>query len=135
MDPKDPILPLPNKTPFHLPLSPSQYSRTLSRRPMLVFRACTATLRSPRVLHCRSKLACRFWITLGQSLYTVKLTNVSVPADDTNPVQNVEKTFQLTKVHMDLLAKPEFKIQVRLSEQSIDMGLNFLEPIGTMTTL
>ncbi|KAK1435158.1 hypothetical protein QVD17_00918 [Tagetes erecta] len=60
---------------------------------------------------CRLARADPFWITMGQPLYPVKLTIASVPADGTSPVQNVEKTFQLTKADKDMLAKPEFELQ------------------------
>ncbi|KAK9079078.1 hypothetical protein SSX86_000748 [Deinandra increscens subsp. villosa] len=60
---------------------------------------------------CRLAHADPFWVTLRHPLYPVKLTIVCVPTDGTNPVQNVEKTFQLTKLDRDLLAKPEFEIQ------------------------
>ncbi|KAI3823243.1 hypothetical protein L1987_04676 [Smallanthus sonchifolius] len=60
---------------------------------------------------CRLARADPFWVTMGHPLYPVKLTIASVPADGTSPVQNVEKTFQLTKADRDLLAKPEFELQ------------------------
>ncbi|KAL8198101.1 hypothetical protein R6Q57_024398 [Mikania cordata] len=49
---------------------------------------------------------------MGHPLYPVKLTIASVPtADSANPVQSVEKTFQLTKADKDLLSEPEFELQ------------------------
>ncbi|KAL4592523.1 hypothetical protein LXL04_005521, partial [Taraxacum kok-saghyz] len=33
------------------------------------------------------------------------------PTDGTNPVQSVEKTFQLTRADRDLLVKPEYDVQ------------------------
>ncbi|KAK9072596.1 hypothetical protein SSX86_009031 [Deinandra increscens subsp. villosa] len=60
---------------------------------------------------CRLARADPFWVTMGHPLYPVKLTIASVPTDGTSPVQNVEKTFHLTKADRDLLAKPEFELQ------------------------
>nr|XP_043629181.1 E3 SUMO-protein ligase SIZ1 isoform X2 [Erigeron canadensis] len=60
---------------------------------------------------CRLGRADPFWVTMGHPLYPVKLTIASVPTDGTSPMQNVEKTFQLTKVDRDLLARPEFELQ------------------------
>ncbi|XP_023729790.1 E3 SUMO-protein ligase SIZ1 isoform X1 [Lactuca sativa] len=60
---------------------------------------------------CRLGRADPFWVTMGHPLYPVKLSIANVPTDGTNPVQSVEKTFQLTKADRDLLAKPEFELQ------------------------
>ncbi|KAI7730845.1 hypothetical protein M8C21_002066 [Ambrosia artemisiifolia] len=60
---------------------------------------------------CRLAHADPFLVSLGHPLYPVKLNIASVPTDGTSPVQNVEKTFQLTKADRDLLAKPDFDIQ------------------------
>ncbi|KAL8227224.1 hypothetical protein R6Q57_017056 [Mikania cordata] len=61
---------------------------------------------------CRLARADPFWVTMGHPLYPVKLTIASVPtADSANPVQSVEKTFQLTKADKDLLSEPEFELQ------------------------
>ncbi|XP_071698737.1 E3 SUMO-protein ligase SIZ1-like isoform X2 [Rutidosis leptorrhynchoides] len=61
---------------------------------------------------CRLVRADPFWVTMGHPLYPVKLAITSIPTDGTSPVQNIEKTFQLTKAYRDLLGKPEFELQV-----------------------
>ncbi|KAJ0941368.1 putative chromatin regulator PHD family [Helianthus annuus] len=61
---------------------------------------------------CRLARADPFWVTMGNPLYPLKLTIASVPTDGTSPMQNVEKTFHLTKADRDLLAKSEFELQV-----------------------
>lgn len=60
---------------------------------------------------CRLIRADPFWVTVGHPLNPLKLTITSVPADGTNPVQSVEKTFQLTRADKDLLAKTEYDVQ------------------------
>ncbi|KAL8217207.1 hypothetical protein R6Q57_024044 [Mikania cordata] len=60
---------------------------------------------------CRLAHADPFWLTVGHPLSPVKLSIASVPTDGANPVQKVEKTFQLSKADRALLAKPEFEIQ------------------------
>ncbi|PNX79677.1 E3 sumo-protein ligase siz1-like protein, partial [Trifolium pratense] len=44
-------------------------------------------------------------------LFPVKLITTHIPTDGTNPVQSVEKTFQLTRATKDLLLKQDFEIQ------------------------
>ncbi|XP_026433698.1 E3 SUMO-protein ligase SIZ1-like [Papaver somniferum] len=41
----------------------------------------------------------------------IKLTALSIPTDETNPMQNVEKTFQLTRADRDMVQKPEYDVQ------------------------
>ncbi|XP_043718706.1 E3 SUMO-protein ligase SIZ1-like [Telopea speciosissima] len=60
---------------------------------------------------CRISRADPFWVTLAHSLLPVKLTTSNIPTDGTNPLQNVERTFQLTRADRDLLQKPEYDVQ------------------------
>ncbi|XP_058182735.1 E3 SUMO-protein ligase SIZ1-like isoform X2 [Rhododendron vialii] len=60
---------------------------------------------------CRLRRADPFWTTVTHPLYPVKLTTTNVPTDGTNPVQSVEKTFQLSRVDKELLAKQEYDVQ------------------------
>lgn len=60
---------------------------------------------------CRLNRADPFWLTMGHPLYPVKMITTSAPTDGTNPVQSVEKTFQLTRADRDLLLKPEYDVQ------------------------
>ncbi|CAN4120344.1 unnamed protein product [Withania somnifera] len=60
---------------------------------------------------CRLVRADPFWVTMGHPLYPSKLAITSVPADGTNPVQSIEKTFQITRADRDLLAKQEYDLQ------------------------
>ncbi|KAI3857850.1 hypothetical protein MKX03_009969 [Papaver bracteatum] len=60
---------------------------------------------------CRINRADPFWVTVAQPLPPVKLTVTSLPADGTNPVQTVEKTFQLTRVDRELVQKGEYDVQ------------------------
>ncbi|CDP07144.1 unnamed protein product [Coffea canephora] len=60
---------------------------------------------------CRLTRADPFWVTMAHPLYPVKLLITSVPADGSNPVQSIEKTFQLTRADKDLLSKQEYDVQ------------------------
>ncbi|XP_024982902.1 E3 SUMO-protein ligase SIZ1-like isoform X1 [Cynara cardunculus var. scolymus] len=60
---------------------------------------------------CRLGRADPFWVTVAHPLLPVKLTIANAPADGTNPMQSVEKTFQLTRVDKELLVKPEYDVQ------------------------
>ncbi|KAG2673796.1 hypothetical protein I3760_13G106500 [Carya illinoinensis] len=60
---------------------------------------------------CRLSRADPFWVTVANPLYPVKWTNTKIPTDGTNPVQSLEKTFQLTRADKDLLAKQEYDVQ------------------------
>ncbi|XP_041023574.1 LOW QUALITY PROTEIN: E3 SUMO-protein ligase SIZ1-like [Juglans microcarpa x Juglans regia] len=60
---------------------------------------------------CRIKRADPFWVTVVDILSPVKLVASTIPTDDTNPLQNVEKTFQLTKDDRDLLQNTEYDVQ------------------------
>ncbi|KAF7153219.1 hypothetical protein RHSIM_Rhsim01G0195800 [Rhododendron simsii] len=60
---------------------------------------------------CRLRRADPFWTTVAHPLYPVKLTTTNVPTDGTNPVQSVEKTFQLTRADKEKLAKQEYDVQ------------------------
>ncbi|KAF5467150.1 hypothetical protein F2P56_017007 [Juglans regia] len=60
---------------------------------------------------CRIKRADPFWVTVVHILSPVKLVASTIPTDDTNPLQNVEKTFQLTKDDRDLLQNTEYDVQ------------------------
>ncbi|GAB2285091.1 SUMO ligase siz1, variant 2 [Dionaea muscipula] len=59
---------------------------------------------------CRLNRADPFWISLEHPLYPVKLITTNAPADGSTPVQGVEKTFQLSRAHRDLVAKPEYDV-------------------------
>ncbi|KAM7522316.1 hypothetical protein LguiA_012218 [Lonicera macranthoides] len=60
---------------------------------------------------CRLTRSDPFWVTVAHPLLPVKLTITNIPTDGTNPVQNVERTFQLTRADKDLLAKQEYDVQ------------------------
>ncbi|XP_059431222.1 E3 SUMO-protein ligase SIZ1 isoform X2 [Corylus avellana] len=60
---------------------------------------------------CRLNRADPFYVTMASPLHPVKLTTTNIPADGTNPVQSLEKTFQLTRVDKDLLSKQEYDVQ------------------------
>ncbi|KAI9196046.1 hypothetical protein LWI28_020500 [Acer negundo] len=60
---------------------------------------------------CRLSRADPFWITVAHPLYPVKLITTSPPMDGTNPVQSVEKTFQLTRADKDLISKQDYDVQ------------------------
>ncbi|CAI9105156.1 OLC1v1004016C1 [Oldenlandia corymbosa var. corymbosa] len=60
---------------------------------------------------CRLSRADPFWVTIANPLYPVKLLITSIPADGSNPVQSIEKTFQLTRADKDLLSKQEYDVQ------------------------
>lgn len=60
---------------------------------------------------CRINRADPFWVTLAHPLLPVKLITSNVSTDGTNPVQNLEKTFQLTRADRDLLQKSEYDLQ------------------------
>ncbi|OWM84169.1 hypothetical protein CDL15_Pgr028161 [Punica granatum] len=53
----------------------------------------------------------RFWVTMTNPLNPVKLPVTSIPTDGANPVQSVDRTFQLTRADKDLLSKPEYDVQ------------------------
>lgn len=61
---------------------------------------------------CRLSRADPFWVTIGHPLYPVKLNASNVPTDGTNPLQRVEKTFQLSRTDKDLFSKHEYNVQV-----------------------
>ncbi|KAE9587946.1 putative chromatin regulator PHD family [Lupinus albus] len=60
---------------------------------------------------CRLSRADPFWVSVAHPLVPVRLTTTSIPTDGTNPVQSVEKTFQLTRADKDLISRPEFDVQ------------------------
>ncbi|KAJ8751353.1 hypothetical protein K2173_016547 [Erythroxylum novogranatense] len=60
---------------------------------------------------CRLSRADPFWVTIAHPLHPVKLATTNIPTDGSNPVQVVEKTFQLTRADRDLLAKQEYDVQ------------------------
>ncbi|KAI8525930.1 hypothetical protein RHMOL_Rhmol13G0269000 [Rhododendron molle] len=69
---------------------------------------------SPAIFYCelcRLTRADPFWLTVAHPLYPVKLITTSIPTDGTNPVQSVEKTFQLTRTDKDLLSKQDYDVQ------------------------
>ncbi|KAI3743208.1 hypothetical protein L1987_60914 [Smallanthus sonchifolius] len=60
---------------------------------------------------CRLGRADPFMVTVAHPLFPVKLFIANAPTDGTNPMQSVEKTFQLTRADRDLLVKPEYDVQ------------------------
>ncbi|XP_059295628.1 uncharacterized protein LOC132048965 [Lycium ferocissimum] len=60
---------------------------------------------------CRLSRADPFWEMIENPLYPVKLVFTSVPADGTNIVERIEKTFQLSRARRYLLAKQEYDLQ------------------------
>ncbi|XWS28426.1 hypothetical protein CRYUN_Cryun25bG0067800 [Craigia yunnanensis] len=60
---------------------------------------------------CRLSRADPFWLTIAHPLYPVKLAVVNIPTDGSNPMQSVEKTFQITRADKDLLTKQEYDVQ------------------------
>ncbi|XP_076950206.1 E3 SUMO-protein ligase SIZ1-like isoform X2 [Bidens hawaiensis] len=60
---------------------------------------------------CRLTRADPFWVTVSHLLVPVKLVIANVPTDGTNPMQSIEKTFQLTRADRDMLVKPEYDVQ------------------------
>ncbi|CAA2997053.1 E3 SUMO- ligase SIZ1 isoform X1 [Olea europaea subsp. europaea] len=60
---------------------------------------------------CRLRRADPFWVTVAHPSYPVKLTIANVPSDGSNPVQSIEKTFQLTRADKDLSSKQEYDVQ------------------------
>ncbi|PIA38617.1 hypothetical protein AQUCO_02700085v1 [Aquilegia coerulea] len=60
---------------------------------------------------CRITRADPFWVPVAHPLLPVKLSTSTIPTDGTNPVQNVDKTFQLTRADRDLLQKNEYDVQ------------------------
>ncbi|XP_022745340.1 E3 SUMO-protein ligase SIZ1-like isoform X2 [Durio zibethinus] len=68
----------------------------------------------PAIFHCemcRINRADPFYITVAHLISPVKLIAGNIPSDGTNPLLNVEKTFQLTRADSDLLQKSEYDIQ------------------------
>eukprot|EP01018_Ginkgo_biloba_P022238 Gb_39019 [translate_table: standard] len=61
---------------------------------------------------CRINRGDPFWVTLAQPLLPTKLTTSTMTAEGSSPLQNVEKTFVLTRADRDLLQKPGYDIQV-----------------------
>ncbi|KAI8563867.1 hypothetical protein RHMOL_Rhmol03G0142400 [Rhododendron molle] len=53
----------------------------------------------------------RFWVTVAHLLSPVKLITTNNDADGANPLQNVERTFQLTRADMALLDNEEYEVQ------------------------
>ncbi|XP_010043715.2 E3 SUMO-protein ligase SIZ1 [Eucalyptus grandis] len=60
---------------------------------------------------CRLSRADPFWVSVRHPLQPVKMVTTNIPVDGTNPVQSVERTFQLTRADRDLLLKQEFDLQ------------------------
>ncbi|KAK7404685.1 hypothetical protein VNO78_05641 [Psophocarpus tetragonolobus] len=61
---------------------------------------------------CRLIRADPFWVPVAHPLPPVKLTTTSNPTTDgANPVQSVERTFQLTRADKDLVSKQEFDVE------------------------
>ncbi|MED6184323.1 SUMO ligase siz1 [Stylosanthes scabra] len=60
---------------------------------------------------CRLTRADPFWVSVASPLFPMKLTTTHIPTDGTNPVQSVDRTFQLTRADKDLVSRPEFDVQ------------------------
>ncbi|XP_076917522.1 E3 SUMO-protein ligase SIZ1-like [Bidens hawaiensis] len=60
---------------------------------------------------CRLGRADPFWVTVTHPLSPVKPIIANAPVDGTNPMQSVEKTFQLGRADRELLVKPEYDVQ------------------------
>ncbi|CAL9058481.1 E3 SUMO-protein ligase SIZ1-like [Musa acuminata AAA Group] len=60
---------------------------------------------------CRINRADPFWVTTGHLLHPVKFMYSGI-ADGTITVQNVERTFQLSRSDKELLQRPEYDLQV-----------------------
>ncbi|KAI3511753.1 hypothetical protein L1887_18910 [Cichorium endivia] len=60
---------------------------------------------------CRLGRADPFMLTVAHPLSPVQLTVANPPTDGSNPVQSVEKTFQLTRTDRELLVKPDYDVQ------------------------
>ncbi|KAF9590980.1 hypothetical protein IFM89_000525 [Coptis chinensis] len=60
---------------------------------------------------CRLNRADPFWVTVAHPLLPVKSTTMVHATDGTNPVQTVEKVFQLTRADRDLLQKADYDVQ------------------------
>ncbi|KAL6203076.1 hypothetical protein ACLB2K_026780 [Fragaria x ananassa] len=73
---------------------------------------------------CRLSRADPFWVTVLHPLHPVKLNVTNIPTDGSNPVQSVDKTFQLTRADRDLLSKPEYDVQFDIILQAWCMLLN-----------
>ncbi|KAL4359437.1 hypothetical protein AHAS_Ahas08G0077300 [Arachis hypogaea] len=60
---------------------------------------------------CRLTRADPFWVSVATPMFPVKLTTTHIPTDGANPVQSVDRTFQLTRADKDLVSRPEFDVQ------------------------
>ncbi|KAL9255988.1 E3 SUMO-protein ligase SIZ1-like protein, partial [Drosera capensis] len=60
---------------------------------------------------CRLKRADPFWETVGSPVTPRKLAVIHNPDDGGDPLQTLEKTFQLTKAESQLLKKAEYDVQ------------------------
>ncbi|KAJ8476750.1 hypothetical protein OPV22_020477 [Ensete ventricosum] len=60
---------------------------------------------------CRINRADPFWVTMGHLLHPVKFLSSGIAADSTITVQNVERTFQLSRSDKELLQRPEYDLQ------------------------
>ncbi|KAF8083380.1 hypothetical protein N665_0776s0006 [Sinapis alba] len=60
---------------------------------------------------CRLTRADPFWLTVAHPLFPVRLTATNIPTDGTNPMQSVDRTFQITRTDKDLLVKQEYDVQ------------------------
>ncbi|CAH2065357.1 unnamed protein product, partial [Thlaspi arvense] len=60
---------------------------------------------------CRLTRADPFWLTVAHPLFPVRLTTTNIPTDGTNPIQSVDRTFQITRTDKDLLVKQEYDVQ------------------------
>ncbi|XP_010520346.1 PREDICTED: E3 SUMO-protein ligase SIZ1-like [Tarenaya hassleriana] len=60
---------------------------------------------------CRLTRADPFWVTVAHPLFPVKLTTTTIQTDGTNPMQSLERTFQITRADKDLVAKQEYDVQ------------------------
>ncbi|KAG4384681.1 hypothetical protein AAZX31_13G309700 [Glycine max] len=61
---------------------------------------------------CRLDRADPFCISVTHLLFPVKLTTTNIPTDGSNPVQSVERMFQLSRANKELVSKSEYDVQV-----------------------
>ncbi|XP_050367868.1 E3 SUMO-protein ligase SIZ1 [Argentina anserina] len=62
---------------------------------------------------CRLSRADPFLVTVLHPLHPVKLSVTNIPTDGSNPVQSVDRTFQLTRADRDLLSKSKQDYEVQ----------------------
>lgn len=61
---------------------------------------------------CRIKRADPFWVTYGHPLLPLKITSPGPAADGTTTLQNVDRTFPLSRADREMLQRAEYDLQV-----------------------